>query len=95
MLPAQQTGQDGLGQKYVLTKLPSIRLKSKPVTAIRSTTLKIEGTMSGATYTMAVTVKPGDAVLEFYPPRRSRSTKWSSCQFYSSNYRFGVLIWDI
>ena len=68
MLPAQQTGQDGVGQKYVLTKLPSVRLKSKPVTAIRSTTLKIEGTMSGATYTMAVTVKPGDAVLEFYPP---------------------------
>ena len=68
MLQALQTGQDGVGQKYVLTKLPSVRLKSKPVTAIRGTTLKIEGAMSGATYTIAVTVKPGDAVLEFYPP---------------------------
>ena len=68
MVQHNQTGEDGLGQKIVLNKLPSVRLKSKPVTAIRSTTLKIEGAMSGATYTIAVTVKPGDAVLEFYPP---------------------------
>jgi len=68
MLSVIQTGQDGVGQKKVLTKLSSVRLKSRPVTAIRNTTLKIEGTMSGATHTIGVTVKPGDAVLDFYPP---------------------------
>jgi hypothetical protein len=68
ILQHTQTGQDGIGQKKVLSGLYSVRLKAKKVLSVKNTTLKIEGESSGASWTIGVVVNSGDTVLEYYPP---------------------------
>ena len=67
MLPAQQTGEDGLGQEKT-TYGSAVSLKAKKVTTTRNSTLKITGMSTGTSWTVNVVVNPGDAVLEYYPP---------------------------
>ena len=62
-----QTGEDGLGQEKTMYG-SAVSLKAKKVTAIRNSTLKITGMSTGTSWTIDVVVKPGDTVLEFFPP---------------------------
>ena len=62
-----QTGEDGLGQEKTMYG-NAVSLKAKKVTTIRNSTLKITGMSTGTTWTLDVVVKPGDTVLEYYPP---------------------------
>ena len=72
MLSAIQTGQNGIGQANTLSGMTTIRLKSKSVTAIKNTTLKITGNQTGTTWTIGVVIKPANSgvvnPIEFYPP---------------------------
>jgi hypothetical protein len=61
MLNSQQTGQDGIGQEKTIYS-SGVRLVAKPVTTTRTTTLKITGMTTGATWTIDVVVKPGGQV---------------------------------
>ena len=67
VLGAEQTGEDGLGQEKTMYG-NAVSLKAKKVTTIRNSTLKITGMSTGTSWTIDVVVKPGDQVLEHYPP---------------------------
>jgi len=67
VLGAHQTGQDGTGQELTVNA-NSVTIRSKEVTAIRQSTLRITGKLTGATYAIDMIVRPGDPSLEFYPP---------------------------
>ena len=62
-----QTGEDGLGQEKTIYG-NAVSLKAKQVTTTRNSTLKITGMSTGTSWTIDVVVKPGDTVLEFFPP---------------------------
>ena len=67
VLGAGQTGEDGLGQEKTMYG-NAVSLKAKQVTTTRNSTLKITGMSTGTSWTIDVVVKPGDTVLEFFPP---------------------------
>ena len=67
MLSAKQTGEDGVGKEKT-TYGSAVSLKAKKVTTTRNSTLKITGMSTGTSWTIDVVVKPGDTVLEFFPP---------------------------
>ncbi len=67
VLGAGQTGEDGLGQEKTIYG-NAVSLKAKQVTTTRNSTLKITGMSTGTSWTIDVVVKPGDTVLEFFPP---------------------------
>jgi hypothetical protein len=62
-----QTGEDGLGQEKTMYG-NAVSLKAKQVTTTRNSTLKITGMSTGTSWTVGVVIKPGDQVLEHYPP---------------------------
>ncbi len=62
-----QTGEDGLGQEKTMYG-NAVSLKAKQVTTTRNSTLKITGMSTGTSWTVGVVIKPGDQVLEYYPP---------------------------
>lgn len=68
MLSAQQTGEDGLGQEKT-TYGSAVSLKAKKVTTTRNSTLKITGMSTGTSWIVNVVVKPGESVLQHYPPQ--------------------------
>tara|TARA_R110000824_G_scaffold348271_1_gene535010 strand:- start:1124 stop:1414 length:291 start_codon:yes stop_codon:yes gene_type:complete len=71
MLSVIQTGQNGTGQTSTLSGMTTVRLKSKSVTSVKNTTLKITGNQTGTTWTINVVIKPaagGVDPLEYYPP---------------------------
>jgi len=67
VLGAGQTGEDGLGQEKTIYG-NAVSLKAKQVTTTRNSTLKITGMSTGTSWTVDVVIKPGDQVLEHYPP---------------------------
>ena len=67
VLGAGQTGEDGLGQEKTMYG-NAVSLKAKQVTTTRNSTLKITGMSTGTSWTVDVVIKPGDQVLEHYPP---------------------------
>ena len=67
VLGAGQTGEDGVGKEKT-TYGSAVSLKAKKVTTIRNSTLKITGMSTGTSWTVDVVIKPGDQVLEHYPP---------------------------
>jgi len=68
VLGALQNGKDGIGQEKVLRKLSAVRLKAKGVSAMKNTTLNVEGNISGAIWSINVVVEQGSAVNQFSPP---------------------------
>ena len=65
-LNVQQTGQDGIGQEETIYG-SGVHLIAKSVTTTRTTTLKVTGMTTGATWTINVVVEPGGQV-HFTPP---------------------------
>lgn len=63
---ANQSGKDGVGIEKTLIG-PGVRLVAKELTTTRTTTLRVTGLQSGATFLINVVVKPGGKV-NFYPP---------------------------
>ena len=84
MLSSKQTGKDGLGREKTLIG-SGVRLKGKEISSTKSTTLKVTGMNTGATWLIDIIVKPGGRVYHTPPAVEFNP------QLPTANFSFNIL----